>query len=89
MMTLTAKVESFGEAGFVGYIDTIKGMVVEADTPQDAVKELLLSLRAKMAFDYGVKVDDIQAKKFNSEEELKKYIEQAKEGENKINLTLC
>jgi hypothetical protein len=89
MLTLIARIESFGSAGFIGSIDSIKGMVVEADTPQDAVKELILSLKAKIAYDYNIKIDDIQQKRFDSEDEAKKYIEQAKVGENEINLSLC
>ena len=89
MLKLIAKIESFGEAGYIGSIDSIKGLVVEADSPQDAVKELLLSLKAKMAYDYNVQMDDVEFKQFQSEEEMKKYVEKAKEGENEINLILC
>jgi len=89
MLKLIANIESFGNAGFIGSIDSIKGLVVEAETPQDAVKELLLSLKAKMAYDYNVKIDDVEFMQFQSEEEMKKYVERAKEGENEINLSLC
>jgi hypothetical protein len=89
MLKLIAKIENFGPAGYIGSIDSIKGLVVEADTPQNAVKELLISLKAKIAYDYNIKINDIDHQQFESEEEMKKYIEQAKEGENEIKLSLC
>lgn len=89
MLKLIANIESFGEAGYVGSVDSIKGLVVEADTPQNVVKELLLSLKAKFAYDYKVKIDDVEAKKFDTEEEMLKHMDRAKVGENEINLNLC
>ena len=60
-MKLIAQIESFGEAGYLAWIDSIKGMAVQADTPEKAVKELLISLKAKLSFDLGIKFDDIEA----------------------------
>jgi tripartite-type tricarboxylate transporter receptor subunit TctC len=89
MLKLIANIESFGEAGYVGSIDSIKGLVVEADTPQNTVKELLISLQAKFAYDNNVKMDEIELKQFDTEEELNKFVKEAKEGKNEINLMLC
>lgn len=60
MLTLIANIESFGEAGYAGSIDSIKGLVVQADTPQNAAKKLLMSLKAKIAYDYGIKTNTLK-----------------------------
>ena len=88
MLKLIANITSYGSAGYIGSIDSIKGLVVQADTLQNAAKELLLSLKAKIAFDYNIKIDDVEEKKFESEAEMIKYISHAKEGENEINLNI-
>ncbi|NVM61731.1 putative RNase H-like HicB family nuclease [Mucilaginibacter sp. SG538B] len=87
-LKLIAKVESFGPAGYIAFIDSIKGLVVQAKTPQEAIKELLLSFKAKIAFDYNIKIDSIQEQEFESEEALAAYERDIKEGENEINLSL-
>jgi len=88
MLKLIANIKSFGESGFIGSIDSIKGLVVQADTPQNAAKELILSLKAKIAFDYNIKIDNVEEKRFETEDELLNYIEHAREGENEINLSI-
>jgi PDZ domain-containing secreted protein len=88
MLKLIANITSFGSAGYIGSIDSIKGLVVQADTPQNAAKELILSLKAKIAFDYNIKIDNVEEKQFETEEEFIKYIQHAKEGENEINLSI-
>ncbi len=88
-LKLIAKVESYGDAGYIAFIDSIKGLVVQANTPKEAIKELLLSLKAKIAFDYKIDIDSIEAKPIKSEEEFKSFMSRAKVGENEINLTLC
>lgn len=51
---LIARIESWGDAGYLAYIDSIKGMVEQAETPEKAMQELLISLKVKMAYDLGI-----------------------------------
>lgn len=87
-MKLIAKVESFEGVGYIAFIDSIKGMVVQANSPKEAIKELIISLKAKIAFDYKVRIDQIEDKEFSTEEECDSYLNDVREGENEINLSL-
>lgn len=59
-LKLIARIEPFGSAGYLAYIDSIKGMVESAASPEEAMKELLISLRVKMAYDLGVDFDGLR-----------------------------
>lgn len=52
---LIVNIESFGEAGCLAWVDEIKGMVVQADSPEEALKELAVSLKVKRLYDVSVK----------------------------------
>jgi predicted RNase H-like HicB family nuclease len=58
---LIARVEPIGEdGGYLAYIDSIKGMVESANTPELAMKELLISLKVKLAYDLGISYDALK-----------------------------
>ncbi len=69
-MKLVAQIESFGECGYLAWFDStkIKGMVVKSDSMEGAVKELLISLKAKLSYDLGIHFDDIQEVRINPED---------------------
>lgn len=83
VLTLMANIESFGDAGCIAWIDSIKGMVVQGTEPKDTFRELLISLKVKMAHDYGVKIDQIQEREVGSKEEMDALIKQLKLSEGK------
>ena len=56
---VTANIENHGKAGFVAWIDSIKGLVVQAKTLEEVLKELMISLKVKMAHSLGVPAKDI------------------------------
>lgn len=56
-LKLIARIEPYGQAGYLAYIDSIKGMVEMAATPETAMKELLISLKVKLAYDLGIDID--------------------------------
>ena len=59
--TLTAIIENFGkEGGWVGHIESMKGLVVHGLTPEETCKELITSLKVKFAHDFGVPASEIQ-----------------------------
>jgi hypothetical protein len=68
---LIARIENVGNGGFLAYIDSIKGMVEQEETPEMAMKELLISLKVKMAFDLGIGYDDLKDTVINPLEEYK------------------
>ena len=49
----------FCENRYVAWIDKIKGMVVEASSLPEVVGELITSLKVKMAYDYGMDIEEI------------------------------
>lgn len=59
-LKLIARIQGHGPAGYLAYIESIKGMAEMADTPQDAMKELMISLKVKMAYDLGIDIDGLK-----------------------------
>lgn len=56
---ITLCVESFDDdAGYVAWIENekFKGIVVQAHTLKEAFNELLISLKVKIANDYGIEI---------------------------------
>lgn len=57
---LIANIENHGEAGYVAWIDSIKGLVVEGGTHEEVCRELFISLKTKLAYDLGIKASEVQ-----------------------------
>lgn len=95
MMKLTANIESFEDNKYVAFIDSIKGMVVQGDSLQDVCKELMISLKVKIAYDYGVDIRDIKHKEFQNEKDFEEFVNKIKmdggkaEKEISLDLSLC
>lgn len=73
ILKLIANIESFGDAGYIAWINNsskLKGTVVQANSPENAVKELLISLRAKFAYDYGLEIEQVQGKEVDSFDDI-------------------
>jgi predicted RNase H-like HicB family nuclease len=51
-MNLLAKIENATFGGYIAYCDSIKGLVEHGESPTQALKELLVSLRFKLAYDF-------------------------------------
>ncbi len=56
-MKLIANIESHGAAGYVAWIENIKGLATQGDTAQEAFSELITSLKVKFAMDYSCDID--------------------------------
>jgi len=76
-MKLIANIESFDDR-YIASIESIKGMVVQANSIENVCKELLMSLKVKISFDYGVDMNSIQHKEFKNEQELIDFEKQMK-----------
>ncbi|MEJ7823393.1 MAG: hypothetical protein WKF85_13805 [Chitinophagaceae bacterium] len=58
-------VESFNDdAGYVAWIDNekFKGIVVQANSKEKVFEELLTSVNAKFAYDFGITIGGVEAK---------------------------
>lgn len=69
---LDAHMQSFGDDKFLAWIEAPKKfkMVVEAASPEEAAKELLISLKVAMSHIFGIPVESIQHKQVSYDEEL-------------------
>jgi len=50
-MQLTLIIERNHGSSYLGYVKEIKGIVVQGETPEKVIQELLLSLKVKYAYD--------------------------------------
>lgn len=57
---LIANIEHHEGAGYVAWIDSIKGLVVSADSLEDVCKELFTSLKVKLAYNLGISASEIK-----------------------------
>lgn len=76
---LNTYMQSFGDKGFIAWIDHPKSfkMVVQGGTPEETAKELLISLRVKMARIFGVDINTIEERAFHSDKEFGDEISKA------------
>ncbi|MBS1597265.1 MAG: hypothetical protein JST75_03505 [Bacteroidetes bacterium] len=90
-LKLIARIEDHGDRGYLAYIDSIKGMVETANTPEDAMKELLISLKVKLAYDLGIEFDGLIESVITPLQEYKIEKAELSDGyaEKEINLMLC
>ena len=70
-LKLIARIEPYGQAGYLAYIDSMKGMVEISNTPEDAMKELLISLKVKLAHTLGIGIDGLKESVIKHLEEYK------------------
>lgn len=61
MIRIEGVINKFGDNLFYGYIPQMKGLVVQGESVEQTLKELLLSLRVKLAFDLGLDMSNIIA----------------------------
>lgn len=56
---LTAVIQNFGDAGYIGWTERIKGLVVQGDSIQETLNELIKSIKVKIAYDFGLDISQI------------------------------
>ena len=59
---LTAYIENHGEAGFIAWIEGYKGLVVQGTSSDEVKRELFISFRTLIAYQFGLKLDDVKSK---------------------------
>lgn len=60
-MLVKAHIEQVGDHGYIASIPSMPGLVVQAPTVEEVKQELITSLKVKIAFDYGLKIDSLNA----------------------------
>jgi hypothetical protein len=71
MLKLIAIVESFGEAGYIAWVANSKGntiQIAQGSTASAAIRELIISLKVKCAYDWGAEIEHIGAQELSFEE---------------------
>lgn len=89
---LIARIEPYGAADFLASIESIKGMAESGSTPEEAVKELLISLKVKMAHDLGVELNELSETIIKPLEEYtieRKCLEEVGYAEKEISLSMA
>ncbi|CAN5282209.1 hypothetical protein BH09BAC5_BH09BAC5_06240 [soil metagenome] len=89
---LIANIENHGDAGYIAWIDSIKGLVVQGNSMDEACRELMTSLKVKLAYDLGLSASELkeitpeEAAQMKREFVFKEYSQEPCKRE--INLTL-
>jgi hypothetical protein len=76
LFTLNAFMEAQGTEGFVAWIDSPKNfkMLVHGNTPEEATKELVISLKVSLSYQLGIDIRDISEKQVSTDEQLYKEL---------------
>jgi predicted RNase H-like HicB family nuclease len=67
---LTAYIEDFNGAGFMGWIEGVKGIAVQGQSEEEVRSELLTSLKVKIAFDFGIKMENLSSEQLSGDQDL-------------------
>ena len=72
MLFVTTEIQKMGDDQFMGWSHDFKALVVQGTTEEEVKKELLISLRAKVAYDTGLPITNIEAEEVTADI-LEKY----------------
>lgn len=70
MIIIKAFIDHFPNAGYIAWADGFKGLVVQGDTMDEVKKELWISLKVKIAYDYNLDISHIEAKEITSLDDI-------------------
>jgi putative lipase involved disintegration of autophagic bodies len=70
-ISLIAYIQDHGTAGWIGWIDGLRGMVVQGKDEEEVRNELIISLKTSIAYSWGLKsLDTLQNQKINDDLEM-------------------
>lgn len=72
MLVVTTEIQKMSENAFMGWSHDFKALVVQGQSEDEVKKELLISLRAKVAYDMGLPITKVEASEITAED-LEKY----------------
>lgn len=78
-LKLKAEIEQVSESEYIACIvdnKKFRGTVVQASTYEDAHRELITSIKVKIAYDYGIEIDTIQDEELQKNHQLSAKSEQ-------------
>lgn len=81
MFNLTAEIQKMGDSLYMAWTHEFKALVVQGTSLEDAKKELLISIRAKVAYDMKLPIKNVQAKEV-TKKNIEKYFVPVKSKEN-------
>lgn len=87
MLIVNTEIQQIGTAAFMGWAHEYKALVVQGTTVDEVKRELLISLRAKVAFDTKLPISNVQGREI-TEEELLKAFKAVSESESKFTTQL-
>ncbi len=67
MLFVTTEIQKMCDNHFMGWSHDFKALVVQGASEDEVKKELLISLRAKVAYDTGLPITNIEAAEVTSE----------------------
>ena len=70
MIIVDCIIERFGNSLYIGYTPKFKGLVVHGKTIPEIIKELIISIKVKMAYDYDLDISKIQGKELKSLDDI-------------------
>ena len=94
MILALAKIEKISSEHFIGRLqntkgENMKGMIVEANSIDNVKKELITSLKVKIAYDYGLEISMLDCAEVSDEVVKKvKELEVEYADENKVHIAL-
>jgi hypothetical protein len=66
MILIEGFIKRFGNDLFLGWIPKFKGLMVEGETIDEVKRELIISLKVKLAYDYKLDIHAIQSEEITS-----------------------
>lgn len=85
MLFVTAEVKKMGDSHFMAWAHDFKALVVQGETEDEVKKELLISLRAKIAYDTGLPISNVDGEEV-TKEVLDRYFKSYKDNQFKVQL---
>jgi hypothetical protein len=70
MIIVEGFIQQYGNNLYLGYIPKFKGLVVQGGSIKEIKRELLTSLKVKIAYDYGLDINKIRSKELKSVKDL-------------------
>ena len=87
MIIVEGYIKQFEKNLYLGWIPKFKGLVVEGSSFDEIKKELLTSLKVKIAYDYDLEVSDLETKEIESLADI--HVQKIEDQKNyKLQLTL-
>lgn len=88
MLKFIAVIENYGDAGYIAWMNNKKGhgQTAQGKTAEDALNELIISLKIKCAYEWGAQIEDLAVEPISLEEFQKTEL---REGKIEKEISVC